>query len=92
LPKCGDSRLVDGCQPRAEQSISALASISVDDLLDGRCDAWDAFAAERHVLIQSSVRRGQFVRATPGRLEQVYGAPMADEQHDGYYAVRVVGR
>jgi iron complex transport system ATP-binding protein len=29
---------------------------------------------------------------TPGRLEQVYGAPMAVEQHDGYYAVRVVGR
>ncbi len=67
------SRLVDGllALTRAEQSTSALASISVDDLLDGRCDAWDAFAAERHVLIESSVRRGQFVRATPGRLEQV---------------------
>jgi signal transduction histidine kinase len=67
------SRLVDGllALTRAEQSNSVLASISVDELLDGRCDAWDAFAAERHVLIESSVRRGQFVRATPGRLEQV---------------------
>jgi len=28
---------------------------------------------------------------TPVRLEQVYGAPMAVERHDGYYAVRIVG-
>jgi signal transduction histidine kinase len=67
------SRLVDGllALTRAEQSTSIPTSISVDELLDGRCDAWDAFAAERHVLIESSLRRGQFVRATPGRLEQV---------------------
>ena len=67
------SRLVDGllALTRAEQSISSLASISVDELLAGRSDAWDAFAAERNVRIESSVRHGLFVRATPGRLEQV---------------------
>jgi signal transduction histidine kinase len=67
------SRLVDGllALTRAEQSISSLASISVDELLAGRSDAWDAFAAERNVRIEASVRRGLFARATPGRLEQV---------------------
>ncbi|HEY7106470.1 MAG TPA: HAMP domain-containing sensor histidine kinase [Acidimicrobiia bacterium] len=67
------SRLVDGllALTRAEQGVSTPVSISVDDLLHGRIDAWDAFAAERHVRIESSVAGGQFVRATPGRLEQV---------------------
>ncbi len=67
------SRLVDGllALTNAEQSTATPASISVDELLDGRCDAWEAFAAERHVEIESSVRRRPFVRATPGRLEQV---------------------
>ena len=68
------SRLVDGLARarRAPNSrVSSLASISVDELLTGRSDAWDAFAAERNVRIESSVRHGLFVRATPGRLEQV---------------------
>ncbi len=67
------SRLVDGllALTRAEQSSSSPASISVDELLAGRADSWDAFAAERHVRIESSVRHGLFARATPGRLEQV---------------------
>jgi signal transduction histidine kinase len=67
------SRLVDGllALTRAEQSTTAPTSISVDELLDGRTDAWDAFAAERNVRIESSVRRAHYVRATPGRLEQV---------------------
>ena len=67
------SRLVDGllALTRAEQSSSSPASISVDELLAGRSDAWDAFAAERHVRIESSVRPGLFACATPGRLEQV---------------------
>jgi signal transduction histidine kinase len=67
------SRLVDGllALTRAEQSSSSPASISVDELLTGRSDAWDAFAAERNVRIESSVRHGLFARATPGRLEQV---------------------
>ena len=67
------SRLVDGLLAlnRAEQGTSTPTSISVDELLQGRTDAWDAFAAERHVRIESSAPGGQFVRATPGRLEQV---------------------
>ena len=67
------SRLVDGLLAlnRAEQGTSTPTSISIDELLQGRTDAWDAFAAERHVRIESSAPSGQFVRATPGRLEQV---------------------
>ena len=67
------SRLVDGLLAlnRAEQGTSTPTSISVDELLHGRTDAWDAFAAERHVRIESSAPGGPFVRATPGRLEQV---------------------
>jgi signal transduction histidine kinase len=67
------SRLVDGllALTRAEQSGSTLTSISVDEVLAGRSDAWDAFAAERNVLIESSIHRGLFIRATLGRLEQV---------------------
>lgn len=67
------SRLVDGllALTRAEQSTATPTAISVDELLAGRCDAWDAFAAERHVQIESSVRGTYSVRATPGRLEQV---------------------
>ena len=67
------SRLVDGllALTRAEQSSTSPASISIDELLAGRSDAWDAFAAERHVRIESLVRPGLFARATPGRLEQV---------------------
>ena len=40
-------------------------------MLDGRCDAWDAFAAEKHVHIDTSVEGAPVARATPGRLEQV---------------------
>ena len=49
------SRLVDGLLVlvRAEQSTSAPAPIAVDEVLDGRCDAWDAFAAEKHVHIDT---------------------------------------
>ena len=67
------SRLVDGllALARAEHGASLPAAISVAELLGGRCDAWDAFAAERNVRIESSVGEDLFVRATPGRLEQV---------------------
>jgi signal transduction histidine kinase len=67
------SKLVDGllALTRAEQSTATPTSISVDELLDGRSDAWEAFAAERNVRIESSVSRDHYVRATPGRLEQV---------------------
>lgn len=67
------SRLVDGllALTRAEQSPSAPAPISVGDVIDGRCDAWDAFAAEKHVSIDAEVVGSPAARATPGRLEQV---------------------
>jgi signal transduction histidine kinase len=67
------SRLVDGLLvlARAEQSASTPAPIAVDDVIDGRCDAWDAFAAEKHVRIDADVEGSPAARATPGRLEQV---------------------
>jgi signal transduction histidine kinase len=67
------SRLVDGLLVlvRAEQSASAPAPIAVGEVLDGRCDAWDAFAAEKHVHIDTAVAGVPVARATPGRLEQV---------------------
>jgi len=67
------SRLVDGLLvlARAEQSASAPVPIAVDEVIDGRCDAWDAFAAEKHVHIDAAVTGSPAARATPGRLEQV---------------------
>jgi signal transduction histidine kinase len=67
------SRLVDGllALTRAEQSASSPAPIAVDAVIDGRCDAWDAFAAEKHVRIDADVAGSPAARATPGRLEQV---------------------
>jgi signal transduction histidine kinase len=67
------SRLVDGLLvlARTEQSASAPAPVALDELLDGRCDAWDAFAAEKHVHIEASVEGAPIADATPGRLEQV---------------------
>jgi signal transduction histidine kinase len=67
------SRLVDGLLllARAEQSASAPVPIAVDEVIDGRCDAWDAFAAEKHVHIDAAVTGTPAARATPGRLEQV---------------------
>ncbi len=67
------SRLVDGLLvlARAEQSSSAPTPIAVDEVIDGRCDAWDAFAAETHVHIAADVEGSPAARATAGRLEQV---------------------
>ncbi|HXY92011.1 MAG TPA: sensor histidine kinase [Acidimicrobiia bacterium] len=67
------SQLVDGllALTRAEQSTSSPMSIPVAELLHGRTDAWGAFAAERHIRIESVVPDALTVRATPGRLEQV---------------------
>jgi signal transduction histidine kinase len=67
------SRLVDGLLllARAEQAASAPVAISVDEVIDGRCDAWDAFAAEKHVRIDADIQGSPAARATPGRLEQV---------------------
>jgi len=67
------SRLVDALLvlARAEQSPSTTEPVAVDAVLDGRCDAWDAFASERRVLIDQTVEGAPVARATPGRLEQV---------------------
>jgi signal transduction histidine kinase len=67
------SRLVDGLLvlARAEQSSSAPTPIAVDEVIDGRCDAWEAFAAEKHVHIAADVEGSPAARATAGRLEQV---------------------
>ena len=67
------SRLVDGLLvlARAEQSASAPAPVFVDEVIDGRCEAWDAFAAEKHVLIEAAVDGTPVALVTPGRLEQV---------------------
>ena len=67
------SRLVDGLLllARAEQSSSTPAPVAVAEVIDGRCDAWDAFAAERHVRIDADVTGAPAARATAGRLEQV---------------------
>jgi signal transduction histidine kinase len=67
------SRLVDGLLvlARAEQSASAPAPVFVDEVIDGRCEAWDAFAAEKHVQVEASVDGAPAALVTPGRLEQV---------------------
>ena len=67
------SRLVDGLLvlARAEHSASAPTPVFVDEVLDGRCEAWDAFAAEKHVLIEAAVEGAPVALVTPGRLEQV---------------------
>jgi signal transduction histidine kinase len=67
------SRLVDGLLvlARAEQAVSAPGAVPLEDVIDGRCEAWDAFAAERHVRIEPMVRGTPVASATAGRLEQV---------------------
>jgi len=67
------SRLVDGLLvlARAEQSSSSPTTIAVDQVIDGRCDAWDAFAAEKNVRIVADVVGSPAARITSGRLEQV---------------------
>jgi signal transduction histidine kinase len=67
------SRLIDGLLvlARAEQSGSAAAPVFVDEVIDGRCAAWEAFAVEKHVLVEASVEGEPVARVTPGRLEQV---------------------
>ncbi len=66
------SRLVDGLLvlARAEQP-SSPTPIAVDEVIEGRCGAWDAFAAEKHVRIAADVDGSPAARVTPGRLEQV---------------------
>jgi signal transduction histidine kinase len=67
------SRLVDAllALARTEHAVSEPVPVSLAAIVGGRCDAWDAFAAERHVRIESSIVGAPYARATPGRLEQV---------------------
>jgi signal transduction histidine kinase len=67
------SRLVDGLLvlARAEQSQSDPAPVFVDEIIDGRCEAWDAFADEKQVRVEASIDGAPVALATPGRLEQV---------------------
>ncbi len=60
------SRLVDGLLvlARAEQSASAPAPVFVDEVIGNRFDAWDAFAAEKHVRIEPSVSGSPVARAS----------------------------
>ena len=52
---CRGSSTACSCSARPSSRRRAPAPIVVDDVLDGRCDAWDAFAAEKHVHIDASV-------------------------------------
>jgi signal transduction histidine kinase len=67
------SRLVDAllALARAEQAPSEPVPVALDAIVAGRCDAWDAFAAERHVHIVSDVAGYPYALVTPGRLEQI---------------------
>ena len=56
---------------RAEQARSEPVPVALDAIVAGRCDAWDAFAAERHVHIVSDVAGYPYALVTPGRLEQI---------------------
>jgi signal transduction histidine kinase len=66
------ARLVEGLLrlARAEEAAAPTEPIDVTVLLDGRRDAWSAFAAEREVQLVSLVEATE-VRSVPGRLEQV---------------------
>lgn len=67
------SNLVDGLLvlARAEQASSAPALVDVEEVIEGRREAWEAFAAERFVYIRPAVAGHPVARITPGRLEQV---------------------
>ncbi len=67
------SRLVDGLLElaRAEQSAAAPESIGVAELVDGRTEAWGAFADEHGVSFAVRTPADLRVRSVPGRLEQV---------------------
>ena len=67
------SRLVDAllALARAEQAPSDPVPVSLDEIVEGRREAWDAFAVERHVRVEATTAASPWAWATPGRLEQV---------------------
>jgi signal transduction histidine kinase len=66
------SLLVDGllALARAEEHGATPEPVDVRRVIEGRRDAWSAFAEERDVILVTSVD-GEWALATPGRLEQV---------------------
>jgi signal transduction histidine kinase len=67
------SNLVDGllALARAGHGGSAPVEVDVRVLLDGRADAWNAFASERHVHVAADVEGSVVALVTAGHLEQV---------------------
>ena len=67
------SRLVDGllALARAEQATVRPEPLAVAPIVDGRVDAWSAFAEEHDVGFAVDVSGAGQVLATPERLEQV---------------------
>lgn len=71
------SRLVDGLLElaRAERETDAAPVTPLGPVVDGRVQAWQAYAEEHAVVIESAIEPasglGLTARATPGRLEQV---------------------
>lgn len=67
------SRLVDGLLElaRAERESDAVPITPLDPVVEGRVDAWQAYAEEHSVVIEFARGSGPAARATPGRLEQV---------------------
>lgn len=67
------SRLVDGLLElaRAEREMDAAPITPLGPVVDGRVQAWQAYAEEHAVAIEPAVGPGLTARATPGRLEQV---------------------
>ncbi len=67
------SRLVDGLLvlARAERVVAAPVAVDVAAVVQGRVDAWSAFAEEADVRLRVAVADGLVARSTPGHLEQV---------------------
>jgi signal transduction histidine kinase len=67
------SRLVDGLLElaRAERTTTPAVPVAIDDLVEGRIDAWSAFADEHAVRFDVDAPSGIEARSVPGRLEQV---------------------
>jgi signal transduction histidine kinase len=67
------SRLVDGLLVLAQSERAGTARVAIDvrEVIEGRREAWGAFASERNVTIDALIQDAPLARATSGRLEQV---------------------
>ncbi|HZJ27883.1 MAG TPA: HAMP domain-containing sensor histidine kinase [Acidimicrobiia bacterium] len=74
------SHLVDGllALARAEQRPSRPTPIALDEVVQARCEAWSALAAERGVELRADVSgdRKPIATITPGALEQALDNPL----------------